>query len=484
MEPAFPTVTVTQAQIRDALKAWHKVGGTPRTYLDSLYLVQLARQQKAPNGSPVELRLATNQVLLDAIDEMAEHQANLTRLLRLRYLEDKTQMEMANLLNISRSTYNRQQDQALDDLTKIVNARERRCREMRIHEIESQLPPSTYTHLFGVEDSAETLHATLLNEPERPGVVAITGIGGIGKSALADHVVRRLVGEFVYEDVLFYRVEPATMSSNALSPEATFDALLDGLTQRLWGEEATAITAESRLPRLRAELKAHPYLVVVDNLESSSDSVFLADHLNDLAHPSQFLLTSRTRLSAESAVINVAVDKLSRNDAEALLHHHGRELGIAKIDTLQADSIDAIFDLVGGNPLALKLVVSLLDLVPLAEILTTLRRGHAGQIEEMYKRIYWTAWNLLSKQAQSLLKAMPLAAESGENTAYLQQLSGLSDAAFWPALQELRHRSLLEVRGTLQEKQYGIHRLTETFVQTEIVDFAEDALPPSGDEEA
>ena len=33
----------------------------------------------------------------------------------------------------------------------------------------------------------------------------------------------------------------------------------------------------------------------------------------------------------------------------------------------------------------------------------------------------------------------------------------------------LRNRSLLEVRGTIQAKRYGIHRLTETFLRTEII---------------
>ena len=45
---------------------------------------------------------------------------------------------------------------------------------------------------------------------------------------------------------------------------------------------------------------------------------------------------------------------------------------------------------------------------------------------------------------------------------------GLDEAAFWPAVQELRARSLLEVRGSLDEKRYGIHRLTQSFVRTEI----------------
>jgi hypothetical protein len=30
------------------------------------------------------------------------------------------------------------------------------------------------------------------------------------------------------------------------------------------------------------------------------------------------------------------------------------------------------------------------------------------------------------------------------------------------------------VRGTIQEKRYGVHRLTETFLRTEIIDWPEE----------
>jgi hypothetical protein len=69
---------------------------------------------------------------------------------------------------------------------------------------------------------------------------------------------------------------------------------------------------------------------------------------------------------------------------------------------------------------------------------------------------------------------MPLVAESGGEPAYLQAVSGLAGGDFWLAVQELRDRSLLEVRGALDEKRYGIHRLTHSFVRSEIVHWPDD----------
>jgi hypothetical protein len=133
--------------------------------------------------------------------------------------------------------------------------------------------------------------------------------------------------------------------------------------------------------------------------------------------------------------------------------------------------VDAIFRVTGGNPLALKMVTSLAAVLPLPAVLADLGRGRAGPIEDLYRNIYWEAWRALSDEARALLQAMPLVSEAGALPKQLLAISGLSEADLWPAITELVSRSLLEVRGTMQERRYGIHRLTETFLRTEIIDW-------------
>ncbi|MFO7679476.1 MAG: hypothetical protein R6X34_05445 [Chloroflexota bacterium] len=47
---------------------------------------------------------------------------------------------------------------------------------------------------------------------------------------------------------------------------------------------------------------------------------------------------------------------------------------------------------------------------------------------------------------------MPLVSETGGAPGCLCVLSGLDENQLWPAIQELRSRSLLEVRSSLHEK--------------------------------
>ena len=148
--------------------------------------------------------------------------------------------------------------------------------------------------------------------------------------------------------------------------------------------------------------------------------------------------------------------------------YHAQDIGISTVSEASDEELGSIYQLTGGNPLALKLVVSLLDVLPLGQIRTNLLQNKSGPLEGMYRQIYRQTWQTLSPEARTLLQAMPLVAEAGALPDYLQAISTLSDSQFWPAIQELRNRSLLEVRGNLLEKRYGIHRLTATFLQSDI----------------
>ena len=174
----------------------------------------------------------------------------------------------------------------------------------------------------------------------------------------------------------------------------------------------------------------------------------------------------------------MSVGELSENDAFSLIRSHAQETGILGLDTANGADFADIYAVTGGNPLALKLVVGLLDVLPLPRILPGLKKGQSGPIEDLYRHIYWQTWQVLSEPARMLLQAMPIVAGSGALPDYLQAASRLSEAQLWPAIQELRQRSLLEVRGTIQEKRYGIHRLTETFLRTEIIHWPEDGDIP------
>ncbi|MDT8304435.1 MAG: NB-ARC domain-containing protein [Anaerolineae bacterium] len=452
--------------VHEALRAWHATGDAEPALLAELLLVRQHRAALPDATSPLSQRLATNELLLAAIARLEEQDEIAAQLLRWRFLDDQTLMSVSHRLNVSEYTVSRMQRSAIAMLTAIIGEQERDARAALVDELESGLPPPTYTRLFGVAGLQREL-ADLVLAGAAPWVAAVVGMGGIGKTALVDAVTRDVIPTLRFERVIWIRFDARTLTGRSLSPEHTFHGLLAQLAS--WLNVDGTNLPEEQLAQVRHRLKRAPHLVIVDNVESMAVTDFLLNHLVELANPGKFLLTTRIHPSGQAAVRTFSLPTLERADAGALLRHHAGELGVSALAQAPDEEIDRIYAVTGGNPLALKLVAGLLDLLPLSRVLQDLARSRPGPVEELYRHIYWQSWRTLNEPAKALLQAMPLVSEDGASDDYLQALSGLSDDAFWPALQELRARSLIEVRGTLDEKRYGVHRLTETFVRTEIV---------------
>jgi hypothetical protein len=344
-----------------------------------------------------------------------------------------------------------------------------------MHALQAQLLPASYTRLFGIEEQQAELVSQLL-APDAPWTIAIVGIGGIGKTALADSVVRDLIGRFRYQQVIWLRVheEESLASTNGARP-ATAEQWLSQLATLVCPDLPPATPAPERKRRLQQALQAMPTLVVVDNLESEGGTAALVEQLSGLTNPSKFLLTSRLRLPLSATVWSHYLEELPVAAAIQLAREHAATIGLSGLAAADDAHWQPIWEAVGGNPLALKLVVGLASVLPLAEILRELVEANTHAIEQMYRHIYWKAWHSLSDNGRQLLEIMPLAADVGMKTEQMGAASRLSSNQLRPAITELVNRTLLEVRGTPWERRYGIHRLTNAFLRTEIVHLPEKA---------
>lgn len=461
-----------QAAIHEALRAWHGQEAPPKTLLDDLLLVQERREQLTREGNALTFHLATDHLLLEALDELERQDETAAQVLRWRFVDNNTLLQVAHRLHVSEHTVSRLQRAAIGQLASRLEEQEQSLRARRIQQLEARLPPPSYTRLFGIGARRDGLAEELL-QTDGPRVIAVVGIGGIGKTALVDAATRAVIHACSYDNAIWLRYESRTMSGQSLTPEHAFDALLAGLAGRL-GLTGSATSPAETLVAIRLRLNSARHLVVIDNLESEAVTDHLLNHLVGLAVPGKFLLTMRSRPPGQAAVRYMTLPELSLEDAAQLLRHYSAEIGVTSVADATNEDIARIYEVVGGNPLALKLVAGLLDFLPLGEVLEQLAHSRPGPVENLYRHIYWQTWRTLSKPAQALLQAMPLVAESGGEPGYLRAISGLDEDSFWSALQQLHARSLLEVRGSLDEKRYGVHRLTESFVRTEIVRWPEE----------
>ena len=465
-----------QTAVGAAMRNWYKVAGS--TDEDLLLFLLLVQQElnKQSDFSLSSQRLATNNILQRAMDKVAEGNADGIKILKLRFQDERSRYDVAEEMFISSHTVSHKQREAIDEIAALLLVWEDEALQEKAKVILSRLPSPSSPKLFGVDEKIAILVDELL-KPQEPWLTAVMGIGGIGKTSLALAVAKKLVREFCFENVVWVRLEPGGMKQSFESPEMLRNHLVLALDEKLWPESRGGSTPQQRLTRVRHALKKQRILVVVDNIESAMEATVVVECLNNWRDPSKFLLTSRFR---PQGAFDVSLNQLPPAVATEMVRYYLRQAKVIGAEAVTEADMDAIYQHTGGNPQALKLVVSLLDTLPLPRVLAGLLSVNMDDVEEMYRHIYWQSWQAISEAGRTLLEAMMLVAKGGADLDYLQEICEMEERPFHTAITELRQRSLIEVEGDLYHRRYSIHPLTKSFLQTEIVRWPLDLSPDTG----
>lgn len=466
-QPADSLSIPTPEQVRKALGLWHKspVHGSP---LADLLLVR----QAAPTAGG-NLRLATNQVLLHALTEMATQHSDEAGLLRIRYLDAKTVHLLAIERNLAQATIYVHQQRAIDLLTGIIQEMEQAAREDRRSLLESRLPQPNYTTLVGVQQHLDHL-ARVIAAPESPGLILLDGIGGIGKTSLADSLARVAAAQSRFTDVAWISAQrqffhPQGSLRQIPRPTLTTAVFVDELALQLLPDVSVGMSNDRKVAALQSHLAQTPCLVVLDNLEmvADVDQMFLL--LQRLAGRSKFLLASRYSFYGTAHAYHLRLPELTEADALLLVRQEAGLRNLPEVAAAPDASLQPIYATVGGNPLALRLVVGLLHAHPLPAILADLADARGAPVDALYTYVYRSSWGCLDELCRRTLLAMPLVSERGGSFQYLAEVSAVPPDALRHALGALVDLNLVDSRGDLAQRRYTIHNLTRTFLLEQVI---------------
>jgi hypothetical protein len=252
----------------------------------------------------------------------------------------------------------------------------------------------------------------------------------------------------------------------ALPAEELVIELADQLLQP---EERRDLPASALKAKVRRQLKQSPHLVVIDNLETDADIDALRDLLQGLSNPSRFLITSRRSLYDQIGFFPFRLPELSREDSLSLLRHEARLRNLPALSAAPDTQLDAVYQTVGGNPLALRLVAGLTYVHSLEHVLVDLTAARGQAIEQLYTHIYRNAWERLNEDERDLLLVMPLINENGAEIDLIADIAEQPTPQLRPILERLVMLNLVESRGDLNRRCYTIHSLTRTFLHEQVL---------------
>src|SRR6266567_9064611 len=331
------------------------------------------------------------------------------------------------------------------------------------------LPNEPYYPLPGREQQLDRL-LSALSDPQGPVAIVIDGLGGMGKTAMAVEGVRRALNRQLFAQVVgeSAKLEQFVGGEIVRVSEATLDsdALLDTIARQLDHWEIPTLLPEEKQVRLTHLLRKQPYLILVDNLESTDNAREVLAHLRGFLNPSRALLTSRQKVYHDF-VLPLSLRTLDLEDALFFLR---RDLELREDHPLRAalrEQLVAISQTTGGAPLALKLVVALTAFFDVDAVLRQLQK--AGN--NLYPFLFRQSWEHLSLPAQLLLIYI---GRTVVTTVSWEELAGIgvveSEQELFAALGQLVGASLLDLYPAIGSAQprYGIHQLTRHFINSDL----------------
>jgi len=464
-------MVIDAEQVLDALRLWHG-GDTNKWPLANLRLGLQLINQSEDFGTLAEAGpAAVNRAILSqGLAQMKLAAPESEELLRERFEHRRDVLTLANRLNISESSLYYRQRQAINQLTDILVELEDEASTDWRERMENRLGIPSYEKLVGIDQPKNKLIDALANEQEHF-IVSIDGLGGLGKTAMADHITRTFIQTTRFDEIAWVTAKHTHLSMlgrlqiESGRPSLTLPLLIEKLKSQFELGERSNLTQIQAQRLVKKFLQERRCLIVIDNLETVADYRTLLPELRKWQGPSKFLITSRIRLMAEPGVFSLSLTELDEDAAKSLIRQEAQRIGFTDLAAAAEKELQKIYNAVGGNPLALKLIVGQLRFHSLSRVLDRFANTRqTGTNEGLFDYIYREIWETLADDRKTILVTLTQAGETGFTMDHLINVSGLSETILDAGLTDLVLSSLVDITGNLFERRYRLHRLTELFL--------------------
>lgn len=330
-----------------------------------------------------------------------------------------------------------------------------------------------------------------LNESNKYQIIAIDGLGGIGKTALAHKVVEISLNDNIFYSVTWDSAKPSEFTGIDIHPQFNadidFDNLLDSIGNQLGHTDVSnQKSTQGKRKIVQDILNSDRYIVVIDNLETVEGYEKLLNDIRGMFTRSKAILTTRKKIDNFFHVCSFSLRGLEQPESIEFLKSFASSRGESAdiIRFADEEQLIQIHKNTGGLPLAMQLVVGQATRSSkLGIIIEKLNKVNFHQLEKpesdedvynkFYKFIYWDSWNQLSEQARKvLIRIGCFSLSKGADFEELEFTSKLKEIELDQAIGELIENSLIYRninRDNRDNNSFYLHPLTYRFVQDELV---------------
>ncbi len=295
-----------------------------------------------------------------------------------------------------------------------------------------------------------------LTDSDPPRHVVLHGPAGIGKTAVALVVAHTLIDAGWVDDVVWLDTTGLSLTPAALSSE---------LVTRLGLPQHPDSGPEQVL---RGYLAAHQVLIILDHAGQLLEDSHRAETAFALLDSARLIVTSRNQGPDHVWFYRVTIPELTRDQAFRLLENTAQRQ--TRSHENWVDQFDTMWDMAGGNPLALKLLIEASFRLPLSAA------AMPDPIENLYRHI----WSQLTPAERRIWLVALLFQQTSMPFDACSALSGLGGQSVVNALNALTSAALLVVNHDDGAPGYSLQAVAFTF----LVDQVQHDLSVAGSEAA
>ncbi|MCB9341209.1 MAG: NB-ARC domain-containing protein [Gelidibacter sp.] len=337
--------------------------------------------------------------------------------------------------------------------------------------MQQSLPNPSYDRFIGRTESVNKIVAAIKHK--RTFIITISGIGGVGKSAIAIKTANNIIlgSESLFNFIIWVSAKKTYLRPEGIIIEeqhfSTLNQLLDVILNVTGFYEFKNLNFKAKREYCLNVLGIDSFLLIIDNFETiSKPNEFLEffEEIGNVCDETKVVLTTRHQLGYSEKIIDIK--EFSKSEYIEFFNYLVNEK--FKINTpISPKVIDKFFHFTGGVPLATEFLLGQVGIKnPIERLVAKIENKEFARKEEILEFSYNESFELLNPTERKVLFSISLIDNPRlSNVAFT---CGIDEIEVEEVLVKLKNLSFINIGNIDSEQTYSSLPLTKIFLEDKL----------------